>query len=51
LTYDGMTLTGAVLAPPLWGSGKWAGLQREAGHGKNFARHMFKYAVFDLKPH
>ena len=42
---------GAILAPPLGGKpSRDRGLQREASPRKNFVSHMFKYAVYDIKP-
>jgi len=39
--------SGAVLAPAVWVA---RGLRRGAGHRKDFAAYMYKYAVFDIHP-
>ena len=39
---------GAVVAPPLWGEGSPKGA--ESSKNLIFDGHMYKYAVFDIKP-
>jgi len=42
--------TGAVLAPPSWGSVRAGTGSLWPGHRRNFVGHMFKYALFDINP-
>jgi len=46
LSLSSLFSAGEVLEPPLWGPGVSEG----AGHRKNFVGHMYKYAIFDIKP-
>jgi len=42
-----LAVAGAVLAPPIWG----AGVSEEGPVTIKLVGHMYKHAVFDIKPH